>query len=105
MRSESYRLAVDAYIEDYPYGYKAGYDRRSASRQQREGYTGYRHQSHGHGDIFKYLEQEHGSESHYYKGSVQIQSVPYYPDESEQKSRIEENNEQAAYKAQLFYYH
>lgn len=45
MRSESYRLAVDAYIEDYPYGYKAGYDRRSASRQQREGYTGYRHQS------------------------------------------------------------
>ena len=100
--SEFHRLAVYAYIENQSNGHQRCDDGCTAAGKERKGNTGNRHKAHGHGQIFKNLEQEHTYEAYYNQSTIQVFRVTDNSGEPPVQQAIQENYHEASQETQFF---
>lgn len=82
-------FAVDADVDNDADGDHAGNHGGAAAGKERQCDTGYRHQSHGHGDVFEYLEQEHAQKADDDQGAVQVDGIADDLGKTNQQERVD----------------
>ena len=101
IRLELHDFTVYTNIENEPDGNQCGDDGSAAAGKKRQGDTGNRHESHGHGDIFENLEQEHADKAHYNQCSVQILGIPDNAGKTPIQQPIKQDYAEASEKTQF----
>ena len=73
--SEPDLLAAGADVQGKAESYHVGQYGRAAVAHKRQGYAGYWHETHGHCDVFEYLEGEHAEDSGDDESAVKIGGI------------------------------
>lgn len=75
---------------------------RPSVAEERQGNAGYRHNTHGHGNVFENLECEHSDDTGYHQRAVEIQSISNRCSHSVEQNAENGDDQQSAEESQFF---